>query len=89
MAIINCSDISSSVSLLPNYSNLAELGSTGIAVDMAIENIIIIVIITEECIIIIIIVMVAIETVIIVEIINTIAAVKWLAKKLAAEPAMQ
>ena len=87
MAIINCSDISSSVSLLPNYSNLAELGSTGIAVDMAIENIIIIVIITEECIIII--VMVAIETVIIVEIINTIAAVKWLAKKLAAEPAMQ
>ena len=86
MVIVNCQDISSSISLHPTvlsrYSNFVELGSADTA-DMAIENIIVIM---EECIIII---MFAIETAIIIKIINIIVVAKELAKWLAAESTMQ
>jgi len=68
--------------VLSRYSNFVELGSADTA-DMAIENIIVIM---EECIIII---MFAIETAIIIKIINIIVVAKELAKWLAAESTMQ
>lgn len=68
--------------MLSRYSNFVELGSADTA-DMAIENIIVIM---EECIIII---MFAIETAIIIKIINIIVVAKELAKWLAAESTMQ